>query len=234
MACVAAGQVGTVWATRRENQLSIHITLEDEKRAVNALADFWSSEVQPNMRTLSACLMAARLATKALDHIGVSNQLSHVDATCINDDWLHHALSGNPAAKRPSSAWSLAVWSNHDQVFQSAGRFNPNGFSGHLIVETDNFMIDLSAQQFDREQHRILTGGPLVVPLKDLTEVRHAFVLNETWSVPIKLGHYWINDAVLPSTPSDSDDWRRGYRDFLPDCVKAMRLAMYSEPPTMM
>ena len=117
-------------------------------------------------------------------------------------------------------------------VFRSSGSYDPNGFSGHLIVETENFMIDLSAQQFDRPQHEIVTGGPLVVPLSDLTEVRQGFVLNETWSVPIELGHYWFNDAVLPTRPSNSNDWRYGYRDFLPDCVKAMRRAMYSEPLT--
>lgn len=229
---VVAREVGTVRATRKESKLPTQITLGDEQRAVNALADFFSSEVQPRMRDLRSCVMAARLATKSLDRIGIPNQFSHVDATCLNDEWLHHAQLGTPAEEVPLTAWSISVWSNHDLVFRPSGNYDPNGFSGHLIVETENFMIDLSAQQFDRPQHEIITGGPLVVPLSDLTEVRQGFVLNETWSVPIELGHYWFNDAVLPTRPSNSNDWRYGYRDFLPDCVKAMRRAMYSEPLT--
>jgi len=228
VACVAAGQVGTVWATRKENQLPIHITLEDEQRAVNALADFYSSRVQPCLPSTSSCILAARLATKALRRIGIPSEHKHVDATCFNDVYLRHLEAGTSEEDFPASACCGAAWSDLDGTPKSASPWDLESFNGHLIVETEHYIVDLSAPQFDVYEHHIVTGGPLVVPRVDLVDVGGG-----TWSMPIKLGHYWFSEARLPKYPADCGDWQVGYKPYLADCVKAMRHAMYSEPPTM-
>lgn len=215
-------------STRKDTHLPIHITLEDEQRAVSALADFFRTAVLPDIQDQRCCVLAARLATKALDRVGIPNLHRHVDATCFNDELLYHLTAGTTPEDVPMSAWSIAVWSDHEERFPT---HPSNGFSGHLIVETENYFIDLSSRQFDRSEHNITTGGPLVMPLSKLTEVRQTFARPGSWNVPIKSGHYWFNDAVNPLEPTGLSSWRYGYREFLPKCVKAIRRAMYSEPP---
>jgi hypothetical protein len=73
-------------------------------------------------------------------------------------------------------------------------------------VETEHHFIDFTAGQFDRPQHGIVTGSPLIVPNSRLVEIK------DGWKVPIIKGVYAIRDAKYPASPRNAPDWHTNYK----------------------
>jgi hypothetical protein len=103
---------------------------------------------------------------------------------------------------------------------------NNGTFRGHLIIETDNFLVDLSALQFDTPGYQVRTFGHLIVPLANLEEVEHG-----VWSVPIPLGRYLFCDAERPVNPASLKDVEELFRPIIPECVRRVRQAMNGGVP---
>ena len=74
------------------------------------------------------------------------------------------------------------------------------------MVETEHHFIDFTAGQFDRPQHGIVTGSPLIVPHHRLVET------DVWWEVPITEGIYTFRDAEYPSSPRNAPDWHTNYK----------------------
>jgi hypothetical protein len=68
-------------------------------------------------------------------------------------------MFGTKAEHLPDDAWNVSVT-----------RFSEDrgGWSGHLLVETDHFILDLTSEQFARPEKNINVPSNLIVPLSDL------------------------------------------------------------------
>lgn len=191
-------------------------TIERERAILQELARYYEARVEPTLSTPRACVLAARITNLMLTEFGISHLITHVDAFIVNDEWRDFINSGGHlrGIAMPETAWSIG--------YNSAEKPERKSLPGHLVVETDNYFVDLSSRQFDRPQHNIETDSPMVVPLGSLTELP-----NGVWSVPIRKGHYLFRDAAVPRTPGPSfTDWHQNCWHFAADCEATIRRAL--------
>ena len=186
-----------------------HLTHETETAVLEVAKDFWVREVAP-VTVPNACVLATRILTVALNKYGVTANATQIDAACWNAEG--YRLRNDLAATRQSkTAWSVGVMSEPSRTWianEIASGSNPfdRDFFGHLVVETEHHFIDFTAGQFDRPQHGIITGSPLIVPNHRLVET------DVWWEVPITEGIYTFRDAKYPSSPRNAPDWTANYK----------------------
>ena len=188
-------------------------TIDREKIVLSELASFYATRIVPTLATLRACVFASRLTSAILTRFEIPHKVTHVDVLVVNDEWWDFYIEKRitEITELPETAWSVGC--NSDEKPQA------NGFPGHLVVETEDFFVDLSSGQFDRPQHKILTNSPLVAPLGDLLELH-----DDWWSIPILEGRYVFRDAAVPRMPSQSSpDWSRNCWASISECEKAIR-----------
>jgi hypothetical protein len=191
-------------------------TTDREKTVLRELASFYSARVVPTLATLRACVFAARLTSEILTEFEIPHEIAHVDVLVVNDEWWEYCVEKgiSDVAHVPDTVWSVSCYSNEKP--------EKNGFPGHLVVETDDFLVDLSSGQFDRPQHKILTNSPLVAPMGSLLELH-----DDWWSVPILEGRYLFRNAAVPRMPSrGSPDWSRTCWSSITECEKVIRRAL--------
>jgi hypothetical protein len=186
-----------------------HLTHDTETAVLEVAKDFWLREVVP-VTVPNACILASRILTVALNKYGVAANATQLDAVCWNDEG--YRLRNDVVASRESkTAWSVGVMSKPSDQWitnEIASGRNPfeRDFFGHLVVETEHHFIDFTAGQFDRPQHGIVTGSPLIVPNSHLVETK------DGWKVPIIKGVYTIRDAKYPASPRNAPDWHTNYK----------------------
>ena len=83
---------------------------------------------------------------------------------------------------------------------------DPLGFSGHLIIGTDNHLLDLSALQFHRPQHGIVCDGPILACREAVATVR--FGNEEFARVTLPQGFVFY-EAFKTNQYLKSNDWRK-------------------------
>jgi hypothetical protein len=132
-----------------------------ETRIVHALADAWTAIVAPEVIP-RACILAARVATEVLDYFSIPHVVQPVETIAANDACLTMVLHDVPIADWPADAWNVAAGRRSAAV-------NGNGWPGHLAVVTTDWYLDLSATQFDRPAKHIVTGGPVVRHVDEMT-----------------------------------------------------------------
>jgi hypothetical protein len=116
----------------------------------------------------------------------------------------------------PDDAWSIGVGSQVPA--QSA-----NGWSGHLVVITDELFIDLSAEQFDRPQRQIMSGGPIVARSTEFEFVEAPTF--RMWHRPMTQGQLlWMHEEN--HTYKASNDWRKNYKEFTGPIIRSIRNQM--------
>lgn len=186
-----------------------HLSPDTETAVLEVAKDFWVREVVP-ITVPNACILASRILTYSLNKYGITANATQIDAICYNNEGyrLRNNLSAFKASK---TAWSVGIMSepsNEWIMSQITSGTNPftRDFFGHLIVETEHHFIDFTAGQFDRPQHGIVTGSPLIVPFSELQEAKGS------WLVPIIQGKYLFRDAKHPSSPKNMPDWATNYK----------------------
>lgn len=129
-----------------------------EPREVRALAQAWNSWWdEPSFPyTSDCCINAARVGVEVLKRLGVPAKPVSVRIFLFNRFAWDLYRKGVPIGTWPEHAWSLGVGDRDG--FDEPGRWN-----GHLMVEGDGFLLDLSARQFDRPG-RIVVNEPWVIP----------------------------------------------------------------------
>lgn len=105
----------------------------------------------------NACILGSNFAHQVLKRLNVRHRVVPIGAVVFNKSGWENF--GVPSNHLPDEAWSVACTS------QSTDR---GGYSGHLVVFTDNYFYDPTAIQYSRPQHNILLGGSLIVPLEEM------------------------------------------------------------------
>jgi hypothetical protein len=172
----------------------------DETELLHKLAHEWQEQVRPHVR-VNACILAARLTHEVLDYFNIPHDLQPVRCTITNDImWDCMVNAESPRFDFPPEAWSLGV---------GKGLGDGDGWSGHIVVITNNNYIDLSAEQFDRPRRDILSGGPLILPQQGFSYVDKPAV--KMWHHPLPKGHLIWAPEHNPSY-KQAIDWRSNYK----------------------
>jgi hypothetical protein len=221
MAGIAAWEdVQTVRTDTKGREVSSQITIDQERKALDELKRIFSTEIQPCFDDLGTCMIAAIVASATLQDLGIPHTCSHVDS------YLYGATNpyqGNFRRKTlPRTMWDRAYTTSKNLNKRFITTHHSGGISGHYIVETDNFLVDLSAAQFHLPRLHIETNGPLILPLGDLEEVGH-----DVWSVPIQSGKYIFCEAENPKEPKCPNYLKHTLLNAAPVHAQRMHGAMY-------
>ena len=207
--------------TRKERTVSQNLTIDQERRALEELALFYSTEIQPKFDSLGTCVYAAVLASRTLQKIGLKSTCSHVDAYSFG--FNHTQKDELTRWNLPSRRWVRACSTN--PVVRGLGSSElVGGVDGHFIIETDNFFVDLTAPQFDSPRHQVRIPRSLIVPLGDLRELSE-----DVWSVPIPLGRYVFCSAEKPKRPTFWRSINSDLSPIVPECVHRMKVAVLDD-----
>jgi hypothetical protein len=137
------------------------ITIDEEKFILDAIVDGWRDIEAGRIGTLgnggNSCVLAGNFARRILENQKVPHRLRPVGAISFNTKGFE--MFGTNANDLPDDAWNVAV-TRFSQDF--------GGWSGHLLVETDNFILDLTSEQFARPAKNIHVPSNLIVPMSDL------------------------------------------------------------------
>jgi hypothetical protein len=189
-------------------------TATKEAIALRVLAEYWQTDVAP-MVNPRACVLAGRLATVVLGRIGISTAVYHTDTVAMNDLWYNlFIVKGLGQQFLPPEAWCVGAVTADVKGTHST---MVGGFSGHLVVTTPHHFVDLSASQFDRPSHDIVTGSPLIVPRENITDTPHGKM------VPIQRGVYITKPAENPASYQWTPDWQTNYKTFAKPLITRLR-----------
>jgi hypothetical protein len=132
----------------------------DERLVLDALADAWSSEIRPIVR-INSCILAARAGTAALHYFDVDAVEVAGDMVVFNE--LAHDLfcQDVPLREWPAEAWSVGTCEG------SPG----DGYAGHLIIQTDGHLLDLTAYQSHRPHKALLVPDSVIIAVDTVLEV---------------------------------------------------------------
>lgn len=188
------------------------VPMEAESVA-HLLADEWTEKVRP-YASVNACILAARTAHEVFGYFGIKHTVQPVMALAVNDRMYDIMVAATERlASFPPDAWSIGV--GREVPAQS-----DNGWSGHLAVITDTHYVDLSAEQFDRPQRQIMSGGPIVARSSEFEFVEAPTF--RMWHRPMLKGHYlWMHEDNV--TYKGSNDWRLNYKEFTGQIIRSIR-----------
>lgn len=117
---------------------------------ISTLIEVTPEIVQGDLERQDLCVLASRVGQDALAYFGVAATPVTTRTIAFNQAWFEfaNAHDGNlddPAwADQPADCWSVAV----DERHEHDGRF-----PGHVVLVTDDAMVDLSLGQFSRPDH---------------------------------------------------------------------------------
>jgi len=162
---------------------------------VETLVSAWLRGAVPRLTNTGACVAGARFGLELLSRLGVESCVTQVDAIGLDEQSYMEVING----KGPTG-WSVGALSVTTA---------PNAWNGHVVLETNDWFIDLTAGQFDRPDKGILFGNGLCVPVGELTH--HVGIWQGDWfEVPVAQGHYLFRDAVIQRDITKAPDWHGG------------------------
>ncbi len=135
-----------------------------EKYVLESLREQWIQDWQPDLQK-NACILAGRLGKSVIDLCGLNVKVVPVGVVVYNQSGWDNQFTHS--ADLPDSAWNVACTGrikNLDVAVTSTG-----GWDGHLLLETDNYFLDLTANAFSRPEHGINIPGPLLVHKDQIT-----------------------------------------------------------------
>lgn len=142
------------------------IAIDNERAILELLNTAWNQQVRPLVMA-EACVLSARMTSKVLDYFDIRHEVKPLRLMVANDIMLDHLFEGDGPEQWKPEAWSVGVGFTN-MVATNSDRRSSDGFEGHVVVTTDNFHVDLTAYQFDRPEHGIVSGGSIVVNNEDL------------------------------------------------------------------
>jgi hypothetical protein len=140
------------------------------------------------------CILAARVAVEVGRYFGVPITERAVKVAVFNAKADALAKAGVPTADWPDDAWSVGV--GPDDVRSSMS----SGYNGHVIAESESYVLDLSAGQFNRPTRDLVVTGPMVLPRGPDPA--------ECWVYGDERGQVLIYEPIPDRGYRDSPDWR--------------------------
>jgi hypothetical protein len=189
--------------TKRKRKVE-QVSREKESLLVKDLASIWVQAVMPRLPDVGACVAGSRFGSEFMKELGVHAWATQLDAIAIDEQSYQEMLRGEAP-----NGWSVGAFSMTTV---------PNKWNGHVVVETTNWFIDLTAGQFDRPDKGIVFGNGLCVPAEEI--IFHENIWHGDWfEVPVAQGHYLFRDAVVKRDITKAPDWHNGL-DILRATVK--------------
>lgn len=151
---------------------------------VIALAELWPEVTDKNLAP-NHCILAARVAVEVGTYFGVPITARSTKVAVFNKvarDWI-----GKPMKDWPEEAWSVGIGGK--------GVEGP-GYNGHVITESEHWIIDLATGQFTRPTKQ-LDIGPTLVVRKDPD------------TTPESMLTVIVNDCQVSYLPDDDESWKR-------------------------
>jgi hypothetical protein len=191
--------------TKRKRKVET-VSQEKESLLVKDLGFTWVQAVMPRLQETGACVAGSRFGSEFLKELGVNAWVTQLDAIAIDEQSYNEMISGEAP-----NGWSVGAFSMTTV---------PNKWNGHVVVETTNWFIDLTAGQFDRPDKGIVFGNGLCVPTEKI--IFHENIWQGDWfEVPVEQGHYLFRDAVVKRDITKAPDWRNGL-NILRETVKIL------------
>jgi hypothetical protein len=169
-----------------------------EQQILEHLAESWVKSRSELTSIPNACILAGNFTHRILEQLEVPHQVRAIGATIFNQKGWE--LFGTPNDELPDDAWSVHCSSRSAHIME-------NGWSGHLIVETENFFIDLTAEAFARPAHHINIFGPLIVPSSQIKELPHGTPVHQLG----RTEHAYSFDLLGGIYTFYYEDWNRVY-----------------------
>ena len=174
--------------------------------------------------TPNACILAANYAHRVLEMFDINHRVRPIGATVFNQRGWELFAERIPANQLPPEAWSVHCSSRSENRMV-------NGWSGHVVIETDEFFVDLSAEQFSRPQHEIQIFSPLIVPRSSIRELPSGTPVHElgrtehAYIFDLGSGIYTFYYEDWNRVYEKARDWHRSYRELgLGKVVNAIQL----------
>jgi len=135
--------------------------LEEEEQILNELGIAIYETASVIGLASNHCIWAGNFAHKVLKCLDIPHKVRPVGTIVFNKEGWEQA--GNSADKMSAGAWNV-----------TASRFSPDlgGWSGHLVIETDNFFFDPNSSQFVREDRNILLPPFITIDRNELLSPR--------------------------------------------------------------
>lgn len=190
-----------------------------EELVVTKLTDIWRQIYVPKL-VPNACVLSSRVASEVLTYFGIQHDVVPVCAYAINEKMHEHWRNKTPISMWEDDAYSVGI--SPDAVLTNNGidRREPHGFEGHLIVITNNHLLDLSALQFHRPQHNIFVDGPILATKTAVETV--SFGEHELVRIILEQGLLFYEN-LRTNKYLKSNDWRKNYRPITSNIIKKMR-----------
>jgi hypothetical protein len=171
---------------------------------------YWENYKKTNNIVDNSCILAANFAHKTLSSLDVPHAIVPIGVTVFNTDGYEYF--GNSASELPDSAWSV----------HCSTRSTGSGFSGHLVIETENYLLDLTAVAFERKQHNIVVGESLIVPHEKMevyvrdsnpSIINNMFGAYVAYEFKLAKGIYTYYEEEWNKVYTKSADWKATYRE---------------------
>lgn len=169
-----------------------------EQQILEELSRSWIQSRSKLTSTINACILAGNYAHRILDRLGVPHRVRPIGVTVFNQKGWE--LFGVPAEELPDDAWSVHCSSRSAHILE-------NGWSGHLVIETENFFLDLTAEAFARPSNNINIFGPLLVPRSQIAELPNGTPVHQLG----RTEHAYIFDLLGGFYTFYYEDWNRVY-----------------------
>jgi hypothetical protein len=170
----------------------------------------WENYKKTNNIVDNSCILAGNFAHKILTSLDVPHAVVPIGVTVFNKDGYEYF--GNSASELPDSAWSV----------HCSTRSTGSGFSGHLVIETENYLLDLTAVAFERKQHNIVVGESLIVPHEKMevyvrdsnpSIINNMFGAYVAYEFKLTDGIYTYYEEEWNKVYTKSADWKATYRE---------------------
>ena len=181
-----------------------------EYKILSETQKYWQKYKTKNNIDDNSCILAVNFAHKILSALDVPHVIVPIGTTVFNKDGYDHF--GKPASELPDSAWSV----------HCSTRSTGSGFSGHLVIETENYLLDLTAIQFERKNHNIVIGESLIVPHGDMEvfvrdsnpcSINKLFGAHVVYKFSLSEGIYTYYEEEWNKVYTKSADWKATYRE---------------------
>lgn len=190
-----------------------------ELSAIKAIAREWV-DIDATLPQKNACILAARVASQALNDIGIDHELVPIASVVENEAMRAVHMTG----LMNDDAWNVCCgkFINFKQDHEEGS------WQGHIVIFTDNYFVDLTAPQFSRPAKNIIIDRPLIIPISDLQNYKIPFYeKTTTWTkwigfpLPSGRGRYLMQPQLDNLAYMHGRDWKTGHLRFnITDNVK--------------
>lgn len=199
-----------------------NIRMNYELAVIEAIAEDWK-QIQQNLPQ-NSCILAGRVASEVLTDRNIDHEVVPIAAVVEN----HAMRAVHMTGVMNDDAWNVCCgeFMNVEQPPETGS------WTGHLVVVTDNYFIDLTATQFARPAKQINIDSPLIAKLDDLQTYEIPLYDKNTIWIGFQLpagGRYLFQPQLGNQRYKTGPDWQRGYKSFAGSMIRNVRRAIGNE-----